>query len=277
MGSPQDCIATRTTRTSIANNSLERRGARACLAGGGARGVAGGTVHKDNIGIYSTDPGIVELDGGEQVRSLYAILEQAGYHMASPQLLDTSEFGIPQNRKRVFIIGSRKKEVTWALEKVNKKQRSIDYLQNINKNLQNTETQDLLDLIGEFAEHSFVLIKGNHDVDIPEHSALEVVGQLAAGPFLCLHEPPGSNFDQNIPFDLDLIQSQHSNSFLLCGHLHPGATLRGKGRGHIKMKAFFFNAHLGVLPAFGPFTGVHALQEQGQYYGIAEGRILPLF
>mgnify|MGYP000324047246 FL=1 len=86
-------------------------------------------------------PGIVELDGGEQVRSLYAILEQAGYHMASPQLLDTSEFGIPQNRKRVFIIGSRKKKVTWALEKVNKKQRSIDYLQNINKNLQNTETR----------------------------------------------------------------------------------------------------------------------------------------
>lgn len=86
-------------------------------------------------------PGIVELDGGEQVRSLYAILEQAGYHMASPQLLDTSEFGIPQNRKRVFIIGSRKKKVTWALEKVNKKQRSIDYLQNINENLQNTETR----------------------------------------------------------------------------------------------------------------------------------------
>ena len=85
----------------------------------------------------------------------------------------------------------------------------IIFLGDLFHNLQNTETQDLLDLIGEFAEHSFVLIKGNHDVDIPEHSALEVVGQLAAGPFLCLHEPPGSNFDQNIPFDLDLIQSQH--------------------------------------------------------------------
>jgi hypothetical protein len=43
------------------------------------------------------------------------------------------------------------------------------------------------------------------------------------------------------------------------------------------MKAFFFNDHLGVLPAFGPFTGAHALQVEGQYYGIAEGRILPLF
>jgi len=29
--------------------------------------------------------------------------------------------------------------------------------------------------------------------------------------------------------------------------------------------------------AFGPFTGAHALQVEGHYYGIAEGRIIPLF
>ena len=48
----------------------------------------------------------------------------------------------------------------------------IIFLGDLFHNLQNTETQDLLDLMGEFAEHSFVLIKGNHDVDILEHSCL---------------------------------------------------------------------------------------------------------
>ena len=153
----------------------------------------------------------------------------------------------------------------------------IIFLGDLFHNLQNTETRDLLELMQEFAEHSFVLIKGNHDVDIPVHSALEVTNKLDVGPFLCLHEPPGSNFDQNIPFDPDLIQSNYSENFLLCGHLHPGATLKGKGRGRIKMKTFFFNDSLGVLPAFGPFTGAHALQVEGKYYGIAEGRIFPLF
>jgi len=153
----------------------------------------------------------------------------------------------------------------------------IIFLGDLFHNLQNTETRDLLDLMEEFAEHSFVLVKGNHDVDVPEHSALKVTDRLTVGPFLCLHEPPGSNFDRNTPFDLDHIQARYTKSFLLCGHLHPGAILRGKGRGRIKMKAFFFNDHLGVLPAFGPFTGAHALQVEGQYYGIAEGRIISLF
>ena len=153
----------------------------------------------------------------------------------------------------------------------------IIFLGDLFHNLQNTETRDLLELMQEFAQHSFVLIKGNHDVDIPVHSALKVTNQLTVGPFLCLHEPPGSDFDQNKPFDPDLIQSNYSENFLLCGHLHPGATLKGKGRGRIKMKTFFFNDSLGVLPAFGPFTGAHALQVEGKYYGIAEGRIFPLF
>jgi len=154
---------------------------------------------------------------------------------------------------------------------------TIIFLGDLFHNLQNTETRDLMDLMEEFDKHSFVLVEGNHDVDVPEHSALKVVDQQTVGPFLCLHEPPGSNFDQNIPFDLDLIQSHYPKSFLLCGHLHPSALLRGKGRGRIKIKAFFFNDHLGVLPAFGPFTGAHDLKMEGQYYGITEGQILPLF
>lgn len=153
----------------------------------------------------------------------------------------------------------------------------IIFLGDLFHNLQNSETKDFLELMNEFSEHSFVLIKGNHDVDIPKSLSLQVKDSFSLGPFLCLHEPPGSDFSQNIPFDLAQIQMASSEQFLLCGHLHPGAKVRGKGKGYIKMKAFYFNDHIGILPAFGPFTGVHSLQIEGQYYGIVEESIIPLF
>jgi len=153
----------------------------------------------------------------------------------------------------------------------------IVFLGDLFHNLQNKETEDLHELINTYSDSEFHLVVGNHDIDLPDWQELEIHSKLELDGLVCLHEPPGSNFSANIAFDRKLIAERHPNKHLLCGHLHPGALLRGKGRGRVRMKAFYFSDSIGVLPAFGPFTGAHALQEEGQYFGIAEGQVLRLF
>lgn len=153
----------------------------------------------------------------------------------------------------------------------------VVFLGDLFHNLQNHETADLHELISTYPDSDFHLIVGNHDIDLPQWPELHIHSSLDFDSLVCLHEPPGADFNANIPFDRERMAERYPNRHLLCGHLHPGALLRGKGRGRVRIKAFYFGDGIGVLPAFGPFTGAHALQVDGQYFGIAEGQVLPLF
>ena len=52
-------------------------------------------------------PGLRDLDGGEQVDSLLRRLTRHGYSIEGPQVVNAAEFGVPQSRERLFIVGSR--------------------------------------------------------------------------------------------------------------------------------------------------------------------------
>jgi DNA (cytosine-5)-methyltransferase 1 len=52
-------------------------------------------------------PGLLELDGGEAVGEMIGELERLGYHVSKPEVLEAANLGIPQRRRRVFILGSR--------------------------------------------------------------------------------------------------------------------------------------------------------------------------
>ena len=90
------------------------------------------------------------------------------------------------------------------------------------------------------------LVRGNHDAhagDPPAALGVQVVdGPLLVGPWALVHEP------QTVP-----------GAYALAGHVHPCAVLSGRGGDRLRLPCFHFAAHLGVLPAFGPFTGMHAL------------------
>lgn len=47
--------------------------------------------------------------------------------------------------------------------------------------------------------------------------------------------------------------------YVLAGHLHPAATIGGRGPGRLRLPCFHLGADVGVLPAFGEFTGSHVL------------------
>lgn len=52
-------------------------------------------------------PGLLEIDGGEQLQCIYSDLEDCGYTMNAPLALLAAEHFVPQNRTRLFIIGNR--------------------------------------------------------------------------------------------------------------------------------------------------------------------------
>jgi DNA ligase-associated metallophosphoesterase len=109
------------------------------------------------------------------------------------------------------------------------------------------------------------LVRGNHDAhagDPPAALGVRVVdGPLRAGPWALLHQP-----------------APVAGAYALAGHVHPGAVLAGRANQRLRLPCFHFGAQVGVLPAFGPFTGLHVLPggPQVRQFVVAGGVVLAL-
>ena len=62
--------------------------------------------------------------------------------------------------------------------------------------------------------------------------------------------------------------------YTLAGHLHPGVTIHGRGRQRLKLPCFHFGDAVGVLPAFGSFTGLADVREPGRVFAVADGEVI---
>jgi DNA (cytosine-5)-methyltransferase 1 len=51
-------------------------------------------------------PGILSIDGGTGISVVYDTLSKAGYTMSDPFVLNAMNYGVPQSRKRAFVIGT---------------------------------------------------------------------------------------------------------------------------------------------------------------------------
>jgi DNA (cytosine-5)-methyltransferase 1 len=51
-------------------------------------------------------PGILTIDQGSGMSKVYEILEEAGYTISTPKVIDAADYGVPQFRKRAFVIGT---------------------------------------------------------------------------------------------------------------------------------------------------------------------------
>jgi DNA ligase-associated metallophosphoesterase len=92
------------------------------------------------------------------------------------------------------------------------------------------------------AEVEMTLVRGNHDAragDPPRELEVRCVSApIDAPPFVLDHHPRPS-----------------PSGYVLCGHIHPAVHLSGRGRQHARLPCFWFGERIGVLPAFGEFTG----------------------
>ena len=87
------------------------------------------------------------------------------------------------------------------------------------------------------------LVRGNHDRragDPPAEIRIDCVdAPLLEGPFALAHHP------RAVP-----------GSYALAGHLHPAVVMTGPARQWERLACFWLGDQVGVLPAFGDFTGV---------------------
>lgn len=99
------------------------------------------------------------------------------------------------------------------------------------------------------------LVRGNHDDragDPPSSLGIEVVDEpLRLGPFALCHHP-------------DTV----AGAYAIAGHWHPCVVIGGRARERLRLPCFWLGdeaAHpVGVLPAFGAFTGMHPIERRGR-------------
>lgn len=113
-----------------------------------------------------------------------------------------------------------------------------------------------------FVQAEVVLVAGNHDIISPlkyEAAGVHIHSEWILGDFLLTHHP-----------------EERAGFFNLCGHIHPGYRLNGKGRQSLKLPCFFRKKNQMILPAFGEFTGNYMMDlEQGEMaYAITQKEVI---
>ena len=97
------------------------------------------------------------------------------------------------------------------------------------------------------AQLDCLLLRGNHDRhagDPPAAWRVQAVEEpWPLGPFALAHEPVAV-----------------AGAYVLAGHVHPAVVLGGRAHDRLRLPCFHFGAAVGVLPAFGAFTGMHVMR-----------------
>jgi len=61
---------------------------------------------RPKVFLIENVPGILSIDGGSGMSVVYERLGEAGYAISKPFVINAMNFGIPQSRKRAFVIGN---------------------------------------------------------------------------------------------------------------------------------------------------------------------------
>ncbi len=131
----------------------------------------------------------------------------------------------------------------------------------------NDQWELLNSFLRKFKETVFHLVKGNHDIlDLRSYSSsnFEIHPQpIQLGALFLSHEP-----QNRIP----------SGMINLCGHIHPGVRLVGKGRQSLRLPCFYLHDNQLILPAFGNLTGLALIQALpgDRIFGVTKEKVIPI-
>ena len=119
----------------------------------------------------------------------------------------------------------------------------------------------------QFPKLEIILIRGNHDIihdKYYEQLNIALHNHLYVEPFLMLHYPvPEEKLEQ-------------IEGYVLCGHIHPGVLLTGRGRQSLTIPCYAFGERQAILPSFGKFTGRVALKhaKTDQIFGVLKDKVI---
>lgn len=128
----------------------------------------------------------------------------------------------------------------------------------------NAEWEVFGEVVKHFSSINFELVLGNHDImgkyqyrrkGIILHNTLQI------GKFLLTHHP---------------LEEVPEGFYNIAGHIHPGVSLRGKGRQALTLPCFYFSRRQGYLPAFGKFTGLARIapKKEDRIFIVAENKVM---
>ncbi len=113
----------------------------------------------------------------------------------------------------------------------------------------NNDWDNFCNLIANFPQITFTLIKGNHDIidhRLFHEICVEVTPLVSNTQFIYTHEP------------LDKVPEGKMN---FAGHIHPGFRLYGSGRQSLMLPCFYVQQQKVILPAFGILTGLYGMDK----------------
>jgi DNA ligase-associated metallophosphoesterase len=101
----------------------------------------------------------------------------------------------------------------------------------------------------DFSALEIELVRGNHDIlDASWYSEANITvheKKKSSGPFVFLHDLQARK----------KLEANEQGAYSFTGHMHPGISIRGKGRQALTFPCFYFAKDYCVLPAFSRFTG----------------------
>jgi len=128
----------------------------------------------------------------------------------------------------------------------------------------NAEWEVFGEVVKHFSSINFDLVLGNHDImgKYQYHrKGIALHDTLRIGNFLLTHHP---------------LESVPEGIYNFAGHIHPGVSLRGRGRQAITLPCFYFGDRQAFLPAFGKFTGLARIapKKKDKIYIVAENKVM---
>jgi DNA ligase-associated metallophosphoesterase len=122
----------------------------------------------------------------------------------------------------------------------------------------------------DFSSLDVHLVKGNHDI-LQElwykDAGISISAEwLSFNNFVFVHDVFSAGLD-NFP-----------GQYIFSGHLHPGVTIRGRGKQALRFPCFYFTDEYCVLPAFSRFTGTYQISPgRGENaFAIIDKDVVPL-
>jgi DNA ligase-associated metallophosphoesterase len=124
----------------------------------------------------------------------------------------------------------------------------------------------------DFSSLQIDLVLGNHDIlNSKWYTAANVTThewKLPLDEFIFLHDPNAHEH----------LEGDEKHLYAFTGHLHPGISIRGRGRQSLTFPCFYFAHNYCVLPAFSKFTGTSSIKPSSgeTAYAIAGKEILKI-
>lgn len=117
---------------------------------------------------------------------------------------------------------------------------------------------------------SWQLVTGNHDSlhsSFYESAGIETATEWSSGVFHFIHDAT------------DALEGKGDDRITVSGHVHPGISLKGRGRQALRLPCFLISEGKKIiLPAFGEFTGLKRIQpkETDHVFAVVEHQVMQI-